>query len=56
MYDDLVNIEALARQATGKDKIETLLENVLTNFNEALPVLLAEKEKNKPGNKSKVKR
>jgi len=56
MYDDLVAMEALARQASGKEKIVTLLENVLINFNEALPVLLAEKEKNKPGTKAKAKK
>jgi Hpt domain-containing protein len=56
MYDDLVAIEALARQATGKEKIVTLLENVLANFNEALPVLLTEKEKYRPGNKVKARK
>ncbi len=56
MYDDLMTIESLARQSTGKEKIVTLFENIQTNFNLALPLLLAEKEKNTPGAKSKGKK
>ncbi len=45
MYDDLVEIEALARAEMGKDEITARLNNILVNFNEALPLIRAEKEK-----------
>ncbi len=48
MYDDLVGINSLARQGTGKDKMLPLLDNMIANFAEARPLLIAEKEKNKP--------
>jgi hypothetical protein len=48
MYDDLLGINTLARQGTGKDKMIPMLDNMIANFNEARPILIAEKEKNKP--------
>jgi len=48
MFDDLVRMESLARAKTGKEEIVELLDKLLFLFNEALPVLEAEREKNKP--------
>ena len=48
MFDDLVRMESLARARTGKEEIEQLLDKLTSIFREALPVLEAEKEKNKP--------
>ena len=48
MFDDLVRMEALARAKTGKPEIEQLLDKLLVLFSEALPVLEAERDKNKP--------
>lgn len=45
MYDDLCRIEALAREESGKEEIVTRLDNILNNFNEALPLIKAEYEK-----------
>lgn len=50
MYNDLAAIEALARQGSGKEEMVVKLESMLANFNEALPLVQAEKEKNKPVN------
>src|SRR5580658_8902637 len=47
MFDDLVRMESLARAKTGKEEINELLEKLLAVFNEALPVLEAERDKNK---------
>jgi len=55
MFDDLVRMESLARAQTGKEEINELLEKLLTVFNEALPVLEAEKEKNKKLMKAKAR-
>jgi HPt (histidine-containing phosphotransfer) domain-containing protein len=48
MYDDLLAINTLARQGTGKDKMIPMLDNMIANFKEARPILIAEKDKNKP--------
>lgn len=57
MYEDLVAMESMARagEIEDKPKIVELLDHIIVNFNEALPLLIAEKEKNKPG-KAKAKK
>jgi HPt (histidine-containing phosphotransfer) domain-containing protein len=45
MYDDLCAIEALAREGSGKPEIEARLENILINYKEAMPLILAEQER-----------
>jgi CheY-like chemotaxis protein len=45
MYDDLVRIETLAKEQTGKEEITEKMDNILANFREALPLLISEKEK-----------
>lgn len=48
MYEDVKQIEVLAKHgAAGKAEITAHLSNLLANFNEALPILLEEKEKNR---------
>ena len=48
MYDDITRIDALSREKTGKEEIMTRMENVIINFNKALPLIEAEKGRNKP--------
>jgi len=56
MYDNLIEIEILARQRTGKDEMVELLDRILANFKEALPVITAERDKCKrEKNKAKKK-
>ena len=45
MFDLLGKIEMLAKNKTGKEEIHKLLAEVLAIFKEALPFLLAEKER-----------
>jgi len=47
MYENLNIIETLSKQKTGLEEIRTILDNILVVFNEALPLLLEEREKNK---------
>jgi len=49
MHQDMAKIELLARKNTGIDDIRALLKNVRLNFDEAIPVLIAERDKNAPG-------
>ena len=48
MYDGLAGIEALARQQGSKDDMIVKLDGILATFKEALPLIEAEKKKNKP--------
>ena len=48
MYDDINRIDALSRDQTGKAEIVARMENVLFNFNKALPLIEAERGRNKP--------
>ena len=48
MYDDLVAIEAAARDEQPKSTIIPFLNNILKNFKEALPLIEAEKQRNRP--------
>jgi hypothetical protein len=48
MYENLARIDALSRQKMGKQEIITRIENVLFNFNKALPLIEAERGRNKP--------
>jgi HPt (histidine-containing phosphotransfer) domain-containing protein len=45
MYDDLATLEKLAKQEAGKADIIAKLDNLLVNFREAMPLILAEEEK-----------
>ena len=47
MYDDLIEIEILAGQHAGKNEMIAKLDHLLANFKEALPLIIAEKEKYK---------
>ena len=48
MYEDLIAIEALARQNTGLDEMVTRLDHMLSVFKHAQPVIIAEKKKCAP--------
>jgi HPt (histidine-containing phosphotransfer) domain-containing protein len=48
MHEDLIGIEMLARQQTGKDEMIKRLDDLLVNYREALPLILAERDKCKP--------
>ncbi len=48
MYDDLVKIESLAREKSGKNEMIGILNNILANFKEALPLITAERDKKMP--------
>ncbi len=48
MYDNVAKIDQLARARTGKDEMVTRITETLTTFNEALPLIKAERKKNKP--------
>ncbi|PQJ09404.1 hypothetical protein CJD36_019365 [Flavipsychrobacter stenotrophus] len=41
VYDSLVKIDGLAKQRTGLDEIKQSLNLIITNYNEALPFLIA---------------
>lgn len=55
MYDDLIEIEILGRQHTGKEEMTARLDHILANFKEAYPLILAEKERCEPA-KSNVEK
>lgn len=40
VYDNLVKIDMLSKQRTGMDEIKTSLNEIITNYNEALPALV----------------
>ena len=48
MYDNVAQIDQLARSKTGKDEMITRITETLAVFNEALPLINAERKKNKP--------
>lgn len=48
MFDDLTRIDILSRSKTGKEEIIAKLDNILFNFNKALPLIEAERARNKP--------
>lgn len=41
VYDSLVTIDMLSKQKTGMDQIKESLQVIITNYNEALPFLVA---------------
>jgi HPt (histidine-containing phosphotransfer) domain-containing protein len=41
VYDNLVKIDLLSKQRTGLDEIKQSLNVIITNYNEALPFLIA---------------
>ena len=45
LYDGFYGIEMLAKQTIGRDEMKKKLENILTIYSEALPLLNAELEK-----------
>jgi HPt (histidine-containing phosphotransfer) domain-containing protein len=48
MYENLVAIEAAARDKQPVSSMAASLANILKNFEEALPLIEAEKKKNRP--------
>ena len=47
MHPDLVQIEILAKSRSGFEEIQKVFQNIIMNYNEALPVLYSELERNK---------
>ena len=47
MFDNVAAIDHLARKKEGKEEMLTRMADVLSNFNEALPVIKAERKKHK---------
>jgi HPt (histidine-containing phosphotransfer) domain-containing protein len=47
VYEDLARIDTLARSKTGKEEIIVKLDNILFNFKKALPLIQAERGRNK---------
>lgn len=45
MYDNVTQIELLAKKSTGLAEIRVLLQEVITNFNFALPLIKAEQKR-----------
>ncbi len=45
MYDNVTQIELLAKKSTGLAEIRVLLQEVITNFNLALPLIKAEQKR-----------
>lgn len=56
MYDNLIGIEMLARQRTGRDEMVTRLDNILATFKEAYPKIVAERDKCNPSKKRSAKK
>ena len=48
VYDDLVRIVTLAREQREMDEIALRVKNLASNFSEAMPLILAERERCKP--------
>ncbi len=48
VYDDLTRIDSLSRNSMGKEEIIAKMDNVLFNFKKALPLIQAERGRNKP--------
>lgn len=46
MFDHLAQIESLAKKHTGKENIISILDQILSTYKEAYPVLIAEQTKN----------
>lgn len=45
MFDNLKEIDMLARQETGKDEMVERMASIRTHFAQALPLILAERDK-----------
>jgi hypothetical protein len=50
VFDDITRIDLLSRNGTGKEEIIARLDNILFNFKKALPLIQAERGRNKPPN------
>ena len=48
MFDNVARIDMLARGKSGKEEMLVRIGATLVNFNEALPLIRAERKKNKP--------
>lgn len=48
VFDDITRIDMLSRSKTGKEEIIARLDNVIFNFNKALPLIQAERGRNRP--------
>ena len=48
MYDGLARMEILAKQHTGKEEIVAIMNAMMENFNEAMPLILAEQQRSGP--------
>ena len=51
LYDSFYSIETLARQNTGRDQMQQKLDSILITYKEAMPLLLAERDKCSPAKK-----
>lgn len=47
MYENLAQIEALAKKQTDKEQISNILDEIMNTWKAALPLIVAEKEKYK---------
>lgn len=48
VYEDINRIDVLSRHKTGKEEMIARLDNILFNFNKALPLIEAERGRNIP--------
>lgn len=48
LYDNINRIDQLSRSQKGKAEIVACIENVIANFNKALPLIEAERGRNTP--------
>ena len=53
MYNHVARIDLLAKQQTGIEEMRTIIVQTLANFNEALPLIKAERKKHKLEAKNK---
>ena len=51
LYENITRIDVLSREKKGKPEIVTCLDNVLANFNKALPLIEAERGRNIPADR-----
>jgi HPt (histidine-containing phosphotransfer) domain-containing protein len=56
IYDNLIEIEILARQHSGRDEMNARLDKILANFKEAHPLIIAERDRCKPVKKKAAKK
>ena len=47
VYDDISRIDVLSRAGSGKEEIIAKLDNILFNFNKAIPLIQGERARNK---------